>query len=97
MTPTPVEDRIARGEEARSILESPIFIEAFESAEKDIVSQWMGSPARDSEGREKLWVYLAMLRKVRAHMERAIETGDMARIEIERKASLAERVTSLFA
>jgi hypothetical protein len=96
MEATPLEDRIERGRLASEVLENELFIEAFESTERELVERWKSSPARDSEGREKIWVYLSMLRKVRANLESAMETGELGKIELNHRASAAERVRSIF-
>lgn len=52
----------------------------------------MTSPARDQEGREKLWQYLMLLRKVKANLTTTLETGKLAQLEMQHKMTLAERV-----
>ena len=97
MQATPIEDRIERGGRAREVLENEAFIEAFDATEREMIERWKDSPARDSDGREKIWMYLSMLRKVRAHLETTMETGELGKIELNHRATAAERVRSLFA
>lgn len=73
----PQED--ARGAKAREILEEPLIIEAFSKIEAEILTAWEDSPARDVEGREKLYQMLMLSRKVRRHFESVVQTGEMAR------------------
>lgn len=80
------EREIQRGERAEQILNDPIFVEAFEETKQELVSQWENSPARDVEGREKLWLSLKLLQKVHGQLSSVMETGQLA------KASLAQRV-----
>ena len=73
----PQED--ARGAKAREILEEPLIIEAFGKIEAEILTAWEDSPARDTEGREKLYQMLMLSRKVKRHFESVVMTGEMAR------------------
>ena len=73
----PQED--ARGAKAREILEEPLVAEAFSKIEAEILSAWEDSPARDIEGREKLYQMLMLTRKVKRHFESVVLTGEMAR------------------
>lgn len=88
---TSLEQRLAQGDRAREVLENEAFLAAFEATEKEIIDQWTNSPARDAEGREKLWAYLSLLRKVRSHLTTTLETGKLARIDLEHKQSLWDR------
>lgn len=83
MTP---EMEARRGEEARQLLEHPLLIEAFEVIEKEVTEQWQTSPARDVEGREKLWLSLKLLQRVRKQLEHVIETGQVAKATLAQQA-----------
>jgi hypothetical protein len=73
----PQED--ARGAKAREILDEPLVAEAFSKIEAEILTAWEDSPARDIEGREKLYQMLMLTRKVKRHFESVVLTGEMAR------------------
>lgn len=79
------EFEIARGERANQLLSDPLLSEAFEIVEQELVNQWQNSPARDAEGREKLFLTLKCLHRAKAHLTSVLETGVMA------KATLAQR------
>jgi hypothetical protein len=85
-----------RGQQARDLLEHPLMQEAFSTIRETYLAQWESSPARDSEGREKIWTYLKQLETVKAHLSTVLETGRMAteqRSLMERmKAGLRSRV-----
>lgn len=87
-----IEQRIYDGNRAKEVLENPAFIAAFDDIEKEVIDQWTTSPARDAEGREKLYAYLHLLRKVKAHLTSSLDTGKMAVLDLEHKKSLAERL-----
>lgn len=88
MTP---EQRIHDASRAKEILENEQFAASFEAIEKEIIDQWTNSPARDAEGRERLWTYLMLLRKVQTHLKTTVETGKLAELELQHKRTLAER------
>lgn len=96
MTETPIEQRIYNGDRAREVLDNEAFQWAFEETEKEILQKWMDSPARDAEGREKLWQYLTLLKKVRTHLQTTLETGKLARLDLQHKQTLAERVSGIW-
>lgn len=92
MIPMTLEERLYNGDRAKEVLENEQFIAAFESIEQEIIDQWKTAPARDAEGREKLWTYLHLLQKVRTCMTNTLETGKLAKLELEHQRSLRQRV-----
>lgn len=86
-----LEQRLHAGSRAKEVLENEAFIEAFEAIEKEVIEQWTNSPARDQDGREKLWSYLHLLRKVRAHLVSTLETGKLAQVDLQHQQSLMDR------
>lgn len=87
MTP---EEEVQRGIEAERILREPLLIEAFEKLEQEYTRAWQTSPARDAEGREKLYLMQNTLSKVRDHLRVLMETGRAIQ-----KRSLAEKVRQI--
>lgn len=87
-----IEQRIHQGSRAREILENEEFIASFEAIEREVIEQWTNSPARDAEGREKLWQYLTMLRKIKAQLTTTLESGKLAQLDLQHKMTLKERV-----
>lgn len=74
-----LEHESSRGQQAQMLLEHPLFVEAQEVLEKEIMTAWENSPAGDEKGREKLYVMLMLHRKVKRHFESLVLTGEMAR------------------
>ena len=93
---TTLEQRLYQGDQAKLILENEAFTNAFDAIEKDVIEQWKSSPARDEEGREKLWTYLQMLHKLKASLITTLETGTLARVELQHKQTLADKAKALF-
>lgn len=78
-----LERDIEMAEKAKEVLSNEAYIAAFETIEREIVEQWKAAPARDSEGRERLWLMQAMLTKLKASLESQIVGGKMASLEIQ--------------
>ena len=86
-----LETEARRGQEAAQLLEHPLLREAFDTQRERIQREWQESPARDTEGRERLWLMLKLLGAVEGHLKTVMETGKLATLEIERKKTLMER------
>lgn len=84
----PIEQRVYDGNRAKEVLENEVFQAVFADIEKEVTESWMNSPARDVEGREKLWQYLTLLKKVKAHLTTTMETGKLAQIDLQHKQTL---------
>jgi len=86
--------RIYEGSRAAEVLQNEVFQNVFAAIEKEVTEQWVNSPARDAEGREKMYMYLQMLKRVKIHLTTAMETGKLTCLELEHKKSLAQRLTN---
>lgn len=78
---------VERGHQAQLVLDSPVYRQAFDSMRQQLLDQWECSPARDTEGREKLWLAVGLLGKVQAHLQEAMQTGQMASMQLEQQRS----------
>lgn len=67
-----------RGEQARRLLEEPLMVEAFATVETSLSRQWETSGDDEAETRERLWLMLKLLRRVRGLLTEAMETGRLA-------------------
>ena len=90
-SPTTLEQRLFAGDQAKLVLENEAFVAAFDAVEEEVTRQWKSSPARDQDGREKLWQYLMMLHKVKAHLTTTLDTGRLAQIELQHRQTLREK------
>jgi hypothetical protein len=78
-----------RGEQARRLLDDPLLKEAFAAVEEGLQSAWRAT-AEDAAGeRERLWLMLQLLGRVRGHLTEVFETGRLADIEFEAAAKPA--------
>lgn len=94
MTDDKAELEIKRGHDATQLLAHPLLVDAFGAIESEILDKWQNSPARDAEGREKLWTMLHLLRRVKVHLESHVETGKVAQATLAQKAAHAAGLNS---
>lgn len=80
-----------RARQAQELAEHPIFKEALELYRQRLSDEWAASPARDTEGREKLWLMNKTVSVVEGHLKELMETGKLASIQWEQKQTLAQR------
>ena len=62
---------------AERILSDPIFNEAWEALEEEILVSWKNSTDLDIETRERLWLSLKYLNRLKDHFENIVTTGKM--------------------
>ncbi len=89
-----IEQRIYDGDQARQVLENEAFTAAFADTRQEIIDQWKNAPARDQEGREKLWQLLKLTDRLEAHLRTSMETGTMAKLDLKHRQSLLEKARS---
>ena len=85
------EERLHRGTRAREVLENEEFQRAFDAIEEELTQAWKTSPQRDGDGRERLFLALTMLSKVKASLAQTMETGQLALAELQHQKSMAEK------
>jgi hypothetical protein len=78
---------VSRARQAQEVMDNPLFQEAFNSLQEQLRREWESSPARDTEGRERIWLAVNLLGKVRQHLEQTMQTGSMARMQLEQQRS----------
>ena len=77
-------EAIALGNYAQQIIDDPFFQRLFQKLEQKQLDAWRLSPARDIEGREKIWQYLKTLELIKS------ELSDMASIARNQQALLTQ-------
>ena len=64
-----------RSEEAKQIMEHPLFIEAVNKIRSDLNIEWLNSDLQNSEQRENIFVMRRMLELVVMQIKSVMETG----------------------
>ena len=80
-----------RGMRANELMSDEIMVEAFTTLDQRLTNEWANSPARDTEGRERLWLMLKLLKSVEGHLKEVATTGKMAALKLEQERTLMQR------
>lgn len=86
-----LDQRIYRGSRAKEVLENELYIEAYDMLKTEVINQWQQSPARDSAGRENLYLMIVMLDKLKSLMQTTMETGILARADLDHNQSMIQK------
>jgi len=73
-----------RGHQAKRILEDEIFVEAVQKVSAELRQEWLNSPIRDTEGREKIYMMEKMLNVLLVQIQSVMETGKLASKQINK-------------
>jgi hypothetical protein len=73
-----------RGQQAKRILEDEIFVEAVQKVSAELDLEWINSPIRDTEGREKIYMMRKMLNVLLVQLQSVMETGKLASKQINK-------------
>lgn len=89
-----LEKRIYDGNRAKEVLENEVFQQVWTDIEEELTQAWKTSPQRDEEGRQRLFVAITMLAKVKSAIEATMESGKLALADLDyqQKKSLAQRL-----
>ena len=74
MTP---EQEQKRTELAKNILDNPVFQDAIKQIKQELYGEFLNSPARDSEGREKIYLMGKMFDLLLVNIKSVMETGKL--------------------
>lgn len=91
------EQRVYDGDQARLVLQNEAFARAFADIKAEYIAALIGSPARDNEGREKLYTMIKLTEKLEATLTAAMEDGKIAsqHIEYERDQMARQRAEGM--
>ncbi len=64
-----------RSQQAKHILEHPLFIEAVNKIRSDLANEWLNSDVKNSEQRENIFIMRRMLELVVMQIQSVMETG----------------------
>lgn len=81
----------AKAARAQELLEDELLSEAFEALETSYTSAWRATVIDDVAGREKLFLAINIVGKVRDHLASIVANGKLAGAELKELAQAAER------
>ena len=73
------DNEIKRSQQAKDILENPIFVEAVQKVRTELHNEWLNSEPKDSEQRENIFVMRRMLEVVLMQIQSVMETGKIVK------------------
>ncbi|RTM11566.1 MAG: hypothetical protein EKK33_21315 [Bradyrhizobiaceae bacterium] len=88
---TTLERAAARAARAEALLDDELLSESFDALEQSYVAAWRATTVDDAAGREKLFLAINIVGKVRGHLAGVVANGKLARAELKELAETAER------
>lgn len=82
---------VARATRAQELLDNGLLSEAFATLEQGYISAWRATTIDDVAAREKLFLAINIVGKVRDHLTSAIADGKLAEAQLKELAEAAER------
>ncbi len=82
---------MARAARAEALLRDELLVESFDTMEREYIQAWRQSPARDTDGRERLWQAVQIVSRVRDHLKSVVNNGKLAQRELQDIEKLGER------
>jgi hypothetical protein len=86
-----LEQAAARAVRAQALLDDELLAEAFNALEASYTSAWRRTTIDDAAGREKLFLAVNIVGKVRDHLSSVVANGKLAQAELKELAQTAER------
>jgi hypothetical protein len=81
----------AKAVRAQELLDSELLTEAFEGLENAYTAAWRSTTIDDTDAREKLFLAINIVGKVRDHLTGIVTNGRLAQAELKELAKTAER------
>ena len=84
-------DALGRASRAQDLLRSELLIEAFKTLEDSYTAAWRASTVDQVNAREKLFLAINIVGKVRDHLTNVVQNGKLAQAELQQLIDTAER------
>ncbi len=82
---------LARATRAQSLLSNDLLVDAFNGLEEAYTAAWRATTIDDVSGREKLFLAINVVGKVKDHLNAIVANGKIAQAELKVLAETAER------
>lgn len=89
-----LEQAIARGLNAKAVLDNPVYREALLSIRGELMAQFERTKYKDSDDRDEIWRKVQTVNWFEAHIERVMKHGSVAEKTLMQMAK--EKVHNLF-
>lgn len=77
------DEDIRLGTRAQQLLGDEVLSLAFANIETSQLEAWRNSPARDTEGRETIWLMMKQIDVIKAELIRMVENGKLAQVSVD--------------
>lgn len=81
----------SRAVRARELLGDELLTDSFKALEETYIAAWRATTIDDVSGREKLFLAINIVGKVRYHLASVLANGKLAQAELKELAQVAER------
>lgn len=81
----------AKALRAQELLDNELLAESFGALEANYAAAWRATTIEDASGREKLFLAINIVGKVRDHLTAVVANGKLATAELKELAQVAER------
>ena len=81
----------AKAVRAQELLDNELLVEAFRGLEESYIAAWRATRVEDVAAREKLFLAINVVGKVRDHLNGILTNGKLAQAELKELAQTAER------
>jgi len=82
---------VTKAVRAQELLDNELLTETFKTLEDNYASAWRSTVIDDVAGREKLFLAINIVGKVRDHLNAVVANGKLAHAELKEFAQIAER------
>jgi hypothetical protein len=82
---------VTKAVRAQGLLDNELLIESFKTLEENYTAAWRATVIDDVSGREKLFLAINIVGKVRDHLNAVVANGKLAQAELKELAQIAER------
>jgi hypothetical protein len=86
-----LDQAVAKGLRAQALLDNELLAEAFEGLEDNYTAAWRATTIDDVAAREKLFLAINIVGKVRDHLAAIVANGKLAQAELKELAQVTER------
>ena len=86
-----LDEAVTKAARAQELLDNELLTESLRTLEENYASAWRETSIDDVAGREKLFLAINIVGKVRDHLNVVVANGKLARAELKELAQVAER------
>ncbi|HEY3792974.1 MAG TPA: hypothetical protein VGM09_14160 [Bradyrhizobium sp.] len=86
-----LDQAVARAVRAEALLDDELLAEAFNGLEANYTAAWRATTIDDAAAREKLFLAINIVGKVRDHLTAILANGKLAQAELKELAQVSER------